>query len=80
MTGQGKKSTEDEDAHEERLKYFKLPSLLAHVLISQTDYRAKVYERSADFWKFRIIEGPDAIIHLETLDITLALTDVYEGL
>ncbi len=74
------KSTEDEDAHEKRLKYFKLPSLLAYVMISQTDYRAEVYERSADFWKFRIIEGPDALIHLETLDITLALTDVYEGL
>ncbi len=74
------KSTQDEDAHEKRLNYFKLPSLLVYVMISQADYRAEVYERNADFWKFRIIEGPDTVIYLETLDVTLAMRDIYEGL
>lgn len=74
------KSTEADDAHEKRLKYFKLPTLLAYVMLSQRDYRAEVYEKSADFWKFRIMEGLDARIELETLHISLMLRDIYEGL
>lgn len=74
------KSTEKDDAHEKRLKYFKIPSLLAYIMISPTAHRIEVYERQADFWKFRIVEGREATVYLETLDITLALAEIYADL
>lgn len=40
----------------------------------------EVYERSVDFWKYRVFEGFDARIYLDELDITLSLADIYDGL
>lgn len=50
------------------------------MLVSQVAYRVEVYERSVDFWKYRVFEGFDARIYLDELDITLSLADIYDGL
>ncbi len=70
-------STYGADRHGKRLDYFRLPSLRAYLLVSQTDHRVEVYERAVDFWKYRVIEGIDSIISLADLDMTLALVDIY---
>jgi Uma2 family endonuclease len=72
-------STRSQDKHDKRLEYFRLPSLQAYLLVSQTDYRVEVYERAVDFWKYRVIEGLDAEITLPDLDIELLLADIYAG-
>ncbi len=73
-------STERTDIHDKRPHYTKLPSLLYYVLIHQTAYRAEVFERNVDFWKYRLIEGPDALIDLPFLDIVIPMSDVYDGI
>ena len=73
-------STERTDTHDKRPHYTKLPSLLYYVLIYQTAYRAEVFERNVDFWKYRLIEGADALIDLPLLDVIIPMTDVYDGI
>ena len=73
-------STERIDTHDKRPHYTKLPSLLYYVLIHQTAYRAEVFERNVNFWKYRLIEGADALIDLPLLGITIPMTDVYDGI
>lgn len=73
-------STYSKDFHEKRPHYTKLPSLLYYLLVSQTDYRVEVFERNADFWKYQVIEGIDAVVDLPLVEITLSLKEIYEGI
>lgn len=73
-------STERTDTHDKRPHYTKLPSLLYYVLIHQTTYRAEVFERNVDFWKYRLIEGADAVLDLPLLDVVIPMADVYDGI
>lgn len=76
----GSNSTQSKDFHEKRPHYTKIPSLLYYLLVSQTEYRVEVFERNVDFWKYRIIEGAEAIVNLPLLGINLPFTDIYEGI
>jgi Uma2 family endonuclease len=76
----GSNSTQSKDFHEKRPHYTKIPSLLYYLLVSQTEYRVEVFERSIDFWKYKIIEGVESIVELPLLGINLHLTDIYEGI
>ena len=73
-------STERTDTHDKRPHYTKLPSLLYYVLVHQTAYRVEVFERNVDFWKYRLIEGADALLDLPLLEIIISMTDVYDGI
>ena len=73
-------STESTDTDIKRPHYTKLTSLLYYILVYQTAYRAEVYERNVDFWKYRLIEGADALIDLPLLDIIIPIIDAYEGI
>ena len=73
-------STHGKDFHDKRPHYTKIPSLLYYLLVSQTAHRVEVFERNVDFWKYQIIEGPEAVAHLPLLGITLPLTTIYEGI
>ncbi len=73
-------STRSKDFHEKRPHYTKIPSLLYYLLVSQTEYRVEVFERTIDFWKYKIIEGVESIVELPLLSINLPLTDIYEGI
>lgn len=73
-------STQNVDVQDKRPHYTKLPSLLYYVLVFQTSYRVEVFERNVDFWKYRLIEGLDAVVDLPLLNITLPLTEIYDGI
>ena len=62
-----------------RLHYFKIPSLQYYLLVHQDAYKVEVYERSADFWAYRLYEGIDTQIPLANINITLSTTAIYEG-
>lgn len=73
-------SSQNTDIQDKRPHYTKLPSLLYYVLVFQTSYRAEVFERNIDLWKYRLIEGSDAVVDLPLLNITLPLTEIYDGI
>lgn len=73
-------STGADDDHKKRLHYFKIPSLQYYVLVHQDAYKVEVYERSADFWAYRLYEGIDTSIPLTNVSITLSMTAIYENI
>ncbi len=73
-------STEDSDKMEKRHRYFMIPSLQCYVLVAQNPCIIEVYQRFNDFWKFQSYTALDAQIHLEALNITLSVADIYEGI
>lgn len=73
-------STENTDVHDKRPHYTKLPSLIYYLLVFQRSYRVEVFERNVDFWKYQLIEGPDAIVDLPLLTMTLPMEEIYEGI
>ena len=54
------------------------PLLLYYIMVLQTDYRVEGIERNIDFWKYRLIEGIDAIVDLPQLGIPLLMGEIYE--
>jgi Uma2 family endonuclease len=73
-------STAESDDHRKRLLYFKLPSLQYYILVSQEAYKVEVYERAADFWKYRLYEGLEAAIPLPLIGVELAMKAIYEDI
>lgn len=73
-------STEKTDVHDKRPHYTKIPSLFYYLLVSQKSYRVEVFERSVDFWKYRLIEDLDASVDLPLLNMTLSMEEIYDGI
>ncbi len=70
-------STERRDRADKFFAYRKLPSLREYVLIAQDSYRVEVYRRNTQ-WDLEIYcEGGS--LHLDSVDDSLAVTDVYRG-
>lgn len=58
--------------------YRALPSLQEYLLISQDSQAVEHFIRQADgFWKFQATSGPDTRVTLESLNIELALNEIY---
>ncbi|MBO0939531.1 Uma2 family endonuclease [Fibrella sp. HMF5335] len=73
-------STGADDDHKKRLHYFKIPSLQYYLLVHQDAYKVEVYERSADFWAYRLYEGINTQIPLNNINVTLSMIAIYEGI
>lgn len=59
--------------------YRKLATLQEYMLVSQSSARVECYSRSSeDRWGLVVAAGLDRTIHLASLNLTLALTDIYE--
>ncbi len=70
-------STERRDRADKFFAYRKLPSLREYMLIAQDSYRVEVYRRNTQ-WDLEIYcEGGS--LHLDSVDDSLAVTDVYRG-
>jgi len=67
------------DRREKLLAYRKLPSLREYVILSQDSISAEVFRRGEDgeWLSYRI--GPGDNLHLESVNITIPLTSLYEG-
>jgi Uma2 family endonuclease len=68
------------DRTDKRREYQRLESLRHYVLIAQDAPRIEIYSRTGPSWRFEEIEGLDAALPLDALEITLPLAEIYDGL
>jgi Uma2 family endonuclease len=73
-------ATELLDRTDKRREYQRLASLRHYVLIAQDAPRVEIYSRTEQGWRFEELEGPDTVLALDALEITLPLAEVYDGL
>ena len=72
-------STEQFDRGRKFDLYQQIASLEEYVLISQEEVLVERFTRQAnDNWKQEVSQGLDSVVRLESLDWTLALSDLYE--
>ena len=57
--------------------YQTIPTLADYLLVAQDRARAILHSRAGDHWETRLVFGLDGMVHLPSVDITLALADVY---
>jgi Uma2 family endonuclease len=72
-------STERTDRREKASIYRELPSMQEIVLISQQPALVTVYRRAAD-WAPVILASLDQALDLKSIDLTLPLRQIYDGL
>ena len=70
-------STEAYDRGEKFQHYRTIPTFTDYLLVSQHETRAELYTRRGDHWEYRDITGPDGTLTLPSVEVTLALSDVY---
>jgi len=70
-------STEAYDRGEKFLHYQTLPSLTDYLLVSQDEARVQLFTREGDRWQPREVIGRGGELYLPSVEITLALSDVY---
>ena len=71
------------EAYDRGLKfalYRKIESLQEYVLVSQTDARIEVFRRKpGEKWELSEFTGLDAVCQFESLDCSVALSEVYQN-
>jgi Uma2 family endonuclease len=73
-------STEKYDRSEKFLNYLRLASLREYVLVSQSSPRVESYRRRDDGqWLFSCVDGLDASLRIEAVDVSIPLSEVYRG-
>jgi Uma2 family endonuclease len=74
------KSTEAYDRGKKAENYRQIESLKAYLLIAQSEPHIELYERHGDgFWFLTEAVGLEAVLAVPSLNIELALGDVYDG-
>lgn len=72
-------STEAEDRGRKRRHYQRPPGLRHYVLLAQDAPRAELLSRTPAGWLLTEVEGLDALLRLEAIDLTLPLAELYAG-
>jgi Uma2 family endonuclease len=72
-------TTERIDRREKRWSYTQLESLEEYVLVAQDKREVTVYRRSG-VWAPEIVTAADGVLSLPSLEFSLPLTALYEGL
>ena len=70
-------STEAYDQGDKFRHYQTIPTLTDYLLVSQDEARVILYTRHEDHWHYRDITGLSSVVHLPSVETTLALTDIY---
>lgn len=70
-------STEAYDRGEKFQHYRTIPTFTDYLLLSQHEARAELYTRRDGYWEYRAFTGLAETITLPSVEVTLALTDVY---
>jgi Uma2 family endonuclease len=74
-------STELYDRGEKFAHYQRSATLAEYVLVAQDRPRVERYARTAEGgWLLTVAEGTDATIELRSIDVTLALADIYANI
>jgi Uma2 family endonuclease len=73
-------STEAYDRGEKFAAYRELPSFREYLLVSQKEPLIDQFVKQADgSWKLFSVQGLEASVKLETIQCTLSLSDIYNG-
>ncbi len=73
-------STEDYDYGKKFVAYRELASFQEYLLISQDKPRVEVFRRMPDErWVLTTFEGPEAVVAVESLGISIAMSELYNG-
>jgi len=72
-------STEATDRREKLIAYRTLGNLSEYVLISQEERRVEIHRRRGDIGWERIEYSGLETVHLASIDLDFALSDIYEG-
>ena len=72
------KSTATFDQGEKFEDYKTLESFQEYVLIDQFQYWVKVFIKENNQWKSKVYTNPTEFVHLESLDLSLPLTSLYQ--
>ena len=71
-------STNDYDYGEKFWLYRRLPSFVEYVLVSQSELCVEVFRLTPDHrWMLSTYQGLDAVFAIESLGITIPLSDIY---
>ena len=70
-------SSRDYDRSEKFDYYAAIETLTDYLLVEQDRARVLLCTRRQDYWEQREVQGRDGTIHLPSVDVTLALADVY---
>ncbi|NJM22969.1 MAG: Uma2 family endonuclease [Richelia sp. SM1_7_0] len=71
-------STETTDRREKLVNYRTLESLQEYILVSQDEIQVEVYRKdSQGNWSLTIL-GKDNELHLDSIGLTLTMTEIYE--
>jgi Uma2 family endonuclease len=71
-------STEAYDRGKKFAHYRRIDSLREYVLVSQNEIRIEYFVRAADRWILSEVSGPDAVLHLESIDCHVPVSTIYE--
>lgn len=73
-------STEGYDRGEKFDHYQTIESLQDYLLVEQDEARVLLFTRRNSHWEMREVKGMDGAVHLPSVDVTLALADVYASI
>lgn len=74
-------TTEAFDRGKKFRRYQQIGSLQTYLLVSQDEAHIDHFERQEDnSWSLRSVSGVDQVLVLSSLGITLALSEIYEGI
>ena len=59
--------------------YREIPSLQDFILVYPDSAQVEHYSRQPESWLFREYSGLEASVHIASIDCTIALRDVYDG-
>jgi len=71
-------STQHIDRREKLVNYCRLISLQEYVIVSQRRAELEIYRRENN-WRQDVIDAPGAVAEFRSLDVTVALADIYDG-
>ncbi|MBI2928871.1 MAG: Uma2 family endonuclease [Verrucomicrobia bacterium] len=70
--------TENTDRREKAIAYRQIQSVEAYVLVEQQRVAATVLRRAEEGWTVEPLEGPEAVLKLESLGVEIRLRRFYE--
>jgi Uma2 family endonuclease len=74
------KSTQNYDQGDKFLYYRSIPELREYLLFDQSQFRVMQHTKTPEGkWLLTEYEGETAVVQLETIDLEISLSDLYEG-
>ncbi|HEX4946036.1 MAG TPA: Uma2 family endonuclease [Blastocatellia bacterium] len=75
-------STQDIDNREKKIAYQTLNALREYFIVSQTTMRVEAYrhQNPGEEWQVRLYTDPNDIITFESVELSLSLAEIYEGI